>query len=758
MRSFKPLIVIFLLSLISQFSYADDCSTVSKDSSFETELSEECKKHYIGDETGFTKIYELLKPQNNESAIKKLSEGNITASSSEFSTSEINLKHAVLIISALVTILVLLVAAYKVIDILVLKARGKQGIGDIGAKLLIKILFHAIWVILCVYCISLGISSLALTLNNSHIATLKRNADNPQTYTQENKRTADRKVNNEIDKNIDYWVCVNDVDRQILRQEAIYQDTDSKLKLKADNDYLRCMQEKPFAYSDDKNVFVSKYLHTVKTCAFNSNAAKVVKCGSVNFKNEHQQIIKQKFIDLDDRMAVFANELVKYYCSNQTLYFDKLQNYCFEYDPLISSIKTNGNNEVQQIKSSKSWAELSAEKDAIKAEISAAYQETQAASFKEFEPKPEAASFLDDILSMLIENSTIREARELQSNSLDYDFNYTPNYRYNLIDSATSAISNVVSGSSKAITEHAERIEDMVKDLTALPDEQVFRDFLFKGADFVGSDLFSRVGYDKSYSGDYNVLSAALNSTVSTAKALYVTSGVTYTANAVYSLYGSKSVTKPNLKNIAIEKTLSAVYSLSLSLALILTGVAVSIVIILIKSIVNAVQQYVTNAFKITTLADIPFLIRSIDDHNSAKDINDVVKRLMCLVYLLLAPQIYLLTYQAAQYITYMGFQILKENFFYMNISAGFYTGTSSTIFVLVTTVTTMALINLALVVCATKAFNESVNMVGVFIGKLFGASDNASGMFLQELNKFGSSSNNMFGQMSKLPNSIRKR
>lgn len=760
MKIIKSLLLItFLLAPI--FSFADECEFISKDSELITELTEDCRRNLITDQETIDNVKNSIigGDLDPSRSIRFVWSGFELAP--ETSSSTIMLISAIGIIATLVLIGALIGAFLKIATHIWNTAFGKEGMftktsfSQVLTKSSFKIFIHFVWIFVVVIVTAKGLDEFAVTYHNVWVVNEKVNGLNPQTYSADKKFKADTAMQANMPEYLKYYACNIDMDKQILRQQFVIADNDV---VDFGDKYLQCMQERRGFIEEDKFSYNSAYMHNIKNCAFAHANIGTVKCGGVaKFNSVEQLIHKERLRELESRLIALANEYNKYYCVNQTKTKDQveLKHNCFDYDPNTSSIKVDGNGKIVPIKSAMNWYELQTETKALQAALSLSLQEVATAYFKSFSTSPIKVSFDLFLSSLIMESATVRAAKYHNEQAMDFSFKVVPELRNKEMKSDIKESKNIADGKTRVNSSHYERVADIIDNVNDVSEDEKIRAIIYAGANFLGQDYFQNLGYEYKRGADYNIISNTIVSGIEVSKTFFLTSISLRAAKAAFSMVGSRNFDgKPNLTYIGIENSIGAASDFFWMLAFAIGGAIAAILFALLKTIGDSIIKFAETVFKIAFLADIPFYLEQIDEKYGVKfSYDEIIKRLIMLVYIYLAPRIFLFAFLASFYIAYFCLTVAMQNFFSMNFGLGLFTVNGSSLMAIACNLTVIIMFVLMVMAVTTYAFSWAVNTFNsIALKKFNGSQDNSTNGFLSDMSQLSANTQNAFGQYGKMP------
>lgn len=757
MNKFLKLLILSIpLLMVSGYSIADACDEAVKGAPVVTTLTPECQKQILGFDATLENINKVFQAENSPSALD-VAKGKIKGNS-ETNDSSTMMMYGIAYISltclSFIACLFLVGIIYNIMD-----ARKINGSRSVLAKeaatanfikMAMKIPFFVSWTGIIVFCFLVSMVGSAVLIYNIMINNNVKTQLSYASYAAETKSAAKERAENDIKGLLKYYSCVIDHDKTVIFDNAV--NADYTLK---DSDYLNCMTGPAPALTEPRTSFISRHLYKVQDCGLKYANLSTANCGFVDFKIDAQQILKEKFISFENKLLTAANDVRSYYCLNQPIVEkdSEIKNACWAYNPVTSQIPLDGNGRVSYVTTSKSFDELKATEQGLIQEWISALEATAQENFKTYVPIKREFTLPNYIRSKFIENDLIRAVRNFNKQAMDYDFSYVDEFQYRQIKTSYSSMNNFIDGGTKTTSVHNKQIESIIDSLTEKTDDEVIRDLMFSMADFLGRGFIESLGGKYEEGGDYNVISATIQSGQKTATYLIITSIALEGVKGGISMLGTRSMSgKPDMKMVLLEKTMGFFAGYTKAFGIAIAGATIGLVLLIFGTMVSQVTSTLENIVKIAYLYELYFVMAGIDD-KSGKMFNndDIARRLITMLYVVLIFPALVIEFELVFQVSYLLVDFAKDNFYIINKSAGYVVESGNTIMsIIYGFMITFALhvIVISTMMLGMKTVNQKFH--AAFIMKMFGSQDLKTGMLFEDQDKFASNTEGHFGSMAK--------
>lgn len=617
-------------------------------------------------------------------------------------------------------------------------------------KMVMKLIPATGWHLLVVGALALSATGLALIVANIQIANYKTNKLTASAYSADVRDKANTKANQDMEIFIDYYTCVLDHDKRVIFDNSIEPDYTFKK-----SDYLTCMNGDNPALSETKNTLSSRHLYKIQDCGLKTAKLNTASCGDIRFNSDSQQLLKAKLIGLESRFLTLATEISEYYCANQSVVDldSEIKNYCWKFNPVSYAVPLDGRGRITPITSSKTYSQLKASVDDLKAELSLALQATAIEHFKSYVPPTQKFGYLAYVESKLNENEGIRAVKEYNEAAMNYEIKYIPEFQYAKLESKIKSTNNFILGGTKSVTTHNERINEIVKSLTQQSESQLIKSLVFKFSNFLGRGYVESLGLEYQQGGDYNIVSSTIVAGQEAATYFIATSVALRAGEAGFSLMGTKNFSgKPDLTMVGVEKTLGFFHDVFKNIGFIIAGSVIGLSIMIILSFASQFFAAIQNIVKIGYIYDLAFNIEGIDKEGGSRfNHEDIARRAITLIYIVLVLPVIILEFEISFYVAYVLVDIAKDNFYLINQSAGYITDSGNTLMAVIQQIIMCAIFQvmvIAVMLIAIRKTNESFHVA--LIQKLYGSNDAKSGLMLEDRRKIQQASESSFSSMGK--------
>ncbi|WP_350613309.1 hypothetical protein [Pseudomonas sp. HY7a-MNA-CIBAN-0227] len=758
----KSILLSIPLIFISSLSFAEGCGGLVENTQVVTEIDAACEKQILGFEPTIDIINKAFMAQNSPSELDVVT-GKYKSDGSMSSSSLLSLHALGILAVTLIAVLGVTFAFGFVKNIYHAQKAGNEtnvlanGATSANAiKMLVKTPFVVGWTALVVVCVVLSFKGVALLIYNIQIQNNKTIQLSYSSYASDSKNKADKRAASDIGPLLKYASCVIDHDKRLIFDNSVASDYTLK-----DSDYLTCMKSNSSVLDEPKTSFISRHLYKVQDCGIKYAKLSNATCGFVNFKIDAQQILKQKYIEFEDKLLTAANDIRNYYCLNQSI-VDKdaqIKNQCWAYNPVTNEIPLDGKGRISYVTAGKSFADLKATKAGLQNELSVALQATALENFKTYTPVKREINVTSYIKSVFTENELIRAVKNYNNLAMDYDFEYVDEFQYNQVGSNYSTINNFIDGGTSTTSSSNKRIESIIDSLTQKTQDEFLKETVMSMANFMGSDYVENLGLEYKAGGDYNVISSTIIAGQQTATYLIVTSLALKGVEGGLSMIGTRSQSgKPDMTVIVLEKTMGFFGSYMLAMGLAVAGAVIGLVLLIISTLCSQVIAVGQNVVKIAYIYELTFVMAGIDD-KSGKAFNhdDISRRLITLLYVLLALSAIVIEFELSRYVAYLLTDFAKDNFYLINQSAGYVVESGNTVMSVVydfIVLFAFHVIVISTMMLGMTKVNQSFN--AALILKLFGSQDLKSGALLEDTKKIAQATESHFGSMAKSARSQR--
>lgn len=759
---FKALLLTLLLTSFSSFSSANDCVDITPDSQIRSTLDAECQKQMLGMDASIQNLHAFVFSQNEQAGIKSVLGKNqvdidTTASGIFLSGSMGILALALISVIALTVIIGGVLAVWK-------GRNDKQGrsLFTNGAfiqnmiKMATKYLPSSSWVLLGTIGIAISVFCLVLFMSNIQTINYKQSQINISTYAGDIKDKSKERASDDIASIIKDYACVIDHDKRLLFDNSVNSDYTFKK-----SDYQTCMMGDNSTLDEAKNSFISRHLYKVKDCGLKYAKLTTANCSSFEFKNEAQQILKNKFIALEPKLLSLANDYIEYYCANQTVVDldSELKNYCWKFNPVTYEVPTDGKGRLTPITSSKSYADIQKASKDIEAELIMAFQATAVEHFKSYVPATLKYGITGYIESKINASKNIRAVKNFNRAAMDYDLKFIPEFQYIAMQSGIKSTDEFTLGGKKTTTSHNQAVNKIIDSAVSLSEDQKVKNLVYKFSNFLGQGFVENMGVKYQEGGDYNILSSTIIAGQEAATFLIETSLYLKVGEAAFSLAGTKNFSgKPDLKAVAVEQSLGFGHDVTFNLGLAIAGSVITLTMMFVMAFASLCLKAGTNIIKLVYLLELSFYINGIDQNNGKFfTFDDVVRRIVTLLYIILILPAIIYEFEISFHVGYLMVEIAKENFFYINQTAGYVTDSANSLMAFVYQFIMMGIFHVVVIVAMLIGINKANDSVhAILIKKLYPDGDNKTALLLEDKAKIERATENHLMAARKAPRSQR--
>lgn len=752
----KALILSIPFLVISGQSFADACGEATQGAQVVTHLEPECQKQILGFEATIDSINKVFQAGNSPSAIDVVA--------GKFKGNEKNSDGSLLMLYG-IGVLALSVAAFIAlifsigIAFNIFEAQktnksksvlAKEAVSANLIKMLIKAPFMIGWTAIIVVSLLISLSGAALMIYNIMASNNKSTQLTYASYEADSKAEAKKRADADIGGMLKYYSCVIDHDKRLTFDSSV--NADYTLK---DSDYLNCMVGATPALTESKNSFISRHLYKVQDCGMKYAKLNNATCGFVDFKIDAQKILKDKFVSFEKKMLTAANDLRSYYCLNQPI-VDKdndTKNACWNYDPVNFKIPLDAKSRVSYVTSSKTFSELKQTQENLKQEWISALQATAKENFKSYVPVKKEFTLVNYIKSKFTENDLVRAVANYNAQAMNYNFSYVDEFQYSQVISSISTVNNFIDGGTQTTSVHNKQIEKIIDSLTEKTGDEEVKDLIFSMANFMGRGYIESLGGQYEEGGDYNVISATIQSGQKTATYLIITSIALDGVKGGISMVGTRSQSgKPDMKMVLLEKTMGFFAGYTKAFGLAIAGATIGLIILILSTVVSQVTSTLENIVKIAYIYELTFVMAGIDDKNGKMfNSDDIARRLITILYVMLVFSALVIEFELVFQVSYLLVDFAKDNFYIINKSAGYVVDSGNTLMsIIYGFMVTFALhvIVISTMMLGMKTVNNKFH--AALVQKLFGSQDLKTGLLFEDQDKLASNTEGHFGSMAK--------
>lgn len=758
----KAFLLTLLLLSFSSLSLANDCVDITPDSQIKSSIDAECRKQMIGIDASLEKFHDFMFKQNEQTAIK-VALGTV-GPDYETDSSSFLLSGAIGILGLVLIAVIVIVGLFGVV---VAFWQGKDD--DKGRsffrngafianmiKTAIKYIPASSWILFATVALAISAYSAILFMSNIQVINYKQNQIDISTYAGDIKGKSKEVASDDIASVIKYYACVIDHDKRLLFDNSVNADYTFKK-----SEYQTCMSGDNSKLDETKNTFISRHLYKIKDCGLKHAKLTTANCGSFEFKNDAQQILKDKYIQLEPKLLGLASDYIDYYCSNQTVVSvdSELRNYCWKFNPVTFEVPLDGNGKLTPISSSKSYAAIKSLSKDVEAEISMALIATAVEHFKSFVPSTLKYGVTGYIESKINASKNIKAVKNFNKTAMDYELKYIPEFQYSAMESKIKSTEEFTLGGRQTTSAHNQAVGKIIDSTVALPEDEKVKNLIYKFSNFLGRGFVENMGLKYDQGADYNILSTTIVAGQEAATYLISTSLVLKVAESGFSLAGTRNFNgKPDLKAVAAEKALGFGHDLMFNLGLAIAGSVITLTMMFVVAFATLCIKAGTNIIKLAYLLELSFYIDGIDQSSGKHfSFDDVVRRIITLLYIVLILPAIIYEFEIGFHVSYLLVEIAKENFFVINQSAGYISDSANALMSFVYQFIMMAVLHVVVIISMLIGINKATESVHtILIQKLYTAGDVKSALMLEDSAKMQKATEGHLMSARKAPRSQR--
>lgn len=751
-----------MLMVFSGLGYANDCVNITPESQIRDTLDAECQKQILGIDVSIEKLHGMMFSETEESTIK-IALGSLTPSADVSSGGSLMLTSVGYFSMMLISVIVLMLVLG--VGVGIWKARnddkGRSFLtnGAFSAnlvKMAAKVIPSAQWNFLATAAIAMSLFSLALLVVNIQVINYKQNQLDVRTYASDIRDKSRTRASDDVGSVIKYYACLIDHDKRLLYDNSVKPDY-----IFEKSDYSTCMMSDSSKLDETKTSFISRHLYKIKDCGLKYANLTTANCGSFEFKNDAQQILKEKYIALEPKLLGLANDYLEYYCANQTVVDldSELKNYCWKFNPVSYSVSLDGKGRITPITSSKSYTDIKATSKEIEAEIAMALQATAVEHFKTYVPITAKFGLIAYFESKINAGKNIKAIKNYNSAAMDYSLKFVPEFQYSELESGIKSTETFILGGRQSTSSHNQAINKIIDQTVAVSEDQLIKNIVIKFSSFLGRGFVESMGVKYEEGGDYNILSTTIASGQEAATYLITSSIGLKIVEAGLSLAGTKNFSgKPDLKAVTAERTVGFASDLFHNLGIVIAGSVITLTMIFVLSFMSQFMSAIQNIIKIAYILELSFYVDGIDkDKGERFNHDDIVRKLITLLYIVLIFPAIIFEFEIGFHVSYMLVEVAKDNFYLINQSAGYVVDSANSLMAVVYQLIMMAIFHVVVIIAmliGIKKTNDSVHTI--LIQKLYSAGDVKSALMLEDRDKIARATESHLMSARKAPRSQR--